>query len=81
MRNLTRSPGSHDKAARWSPDGRKVAYLSDATGEEELYLIDQEGTGKPEQLTKGGKAMRYAPAWSPEGKRWPSPTRMARCLS
>ncbi len=69
VRNLTRSPGSHDKAARWSPDGRKVAYLSDATGEEELYLIDQEGTGKPEQLTRGGKAMRYAPAWSPEGKR------------
>ena len=69
VRNLTRSSGSHDKAARWSPDGRKVAYLSDATGEEELYLIDQEGTGKPEQLTTGGKAMRYAPAWSPDGKR------------
>ncbi len=69
MRNLTRSSGAHDKAARWSPDGRKVAYLSDGTGEEELYLIDQEGTGKPEQLTKGGKAMRYAPNWSPDGKR------------
>ena len=69
VRNLTRSSGAHDKAARWSPDGRKVAYLSDATGEEELYLIDQEGTGKPEQLTRGGKAMRYAPAWSPDGKR------------
>ena len=69
VRNLTRSSGSHDKAARWSPDGLKIAYLSDATGEEELYLIDQDGLGKPEQLTKGGKAMRYAPAWSPEGKR------------
>ena len=69
VRNLTRSSGSHDKAARWSPDGRKVAYISDATGEEELYLIDQEGTGKPEQLTKGGKAMRYRPDWSPDGKR------------
>ena len=69
VRNLTRSSGSHDKAARWSPDGHKVAYISDATGEEELYLIDQEGTGKPEQLTKGGKAMRYPPAWSPDGKR------------
>jgi tricorn protease len=69
VRNLTRSSGSHDKAARWSPDGRKVAYISDATGEEELYLIDQEGSGKPEQLTNGGKAMRYSPAWSPDGKR------------
>jgi tricorn protease len=69
VRNLTHSSGAHDKGARWSPDGRKVAYLSDATGEEELYLIDQEGTGKPDQLTKGGKAMRYPPAWSPDAKR------------
>ena len=69
VRNLTRSSGAHDKGARWSPDGSKVAYLSDATGEEELYLIDQSGNGKPEQLTKGGKAMRYAPEWSPDGKR------------
>ncbi len=69
MRNLTRFSGAHDKAARWSPDGLKIAYISDATGEEELYLIDQAGSGKPEQLTKGGKAMRYRPAWSSDGKR------------
>jgi tricorn protease len=69
VRNLTRSSASHDKAARWSPDGRTVAYICDATGEEELYLVDQEGAGKPEQLTKGGKAMRYRPIWSPDGKR------------
>ena len=69
VRNLTRSSGSHDKAARWSPDGRTVAYISDATGEDELYLVDQEGAGKPEPLTKGGKAMRYRPDWSPDGKR------------
>jgi tricorn protease len=69
VRNLTRSSGAHDKGARWSPDGLKIAYISDATGEEELYLIDQTGSGKPEQLTKGGKAMRYTPEWSPDGKR------------
>ena len=69
VRNLTRSSGAHDKGARWSPDGLKVAYISDATGEEELYLIDQTGSGKPEQLTKNGHAMRYTPEWSPDGKR------------
>jgi tricorn protease len=69
VRNLTRSSGAHDKAASWSPDGRKIAYLSDATGEEELYVVGQDGTDKPQQLTKGGKAMRYTPAWSPDGKR------------
>ena len=68
-RNLTRTSGAHDKAARWSPDGRKIAFISDATGEEEIYVMDALGTGKPEQLTSGGKAMRYAPEWSPDGKR------------
>src|SRR5215203_4214865 len=71
-RNLTRTSGQHDKWARWSPDGRKIAFLSDRSGEEELYLIDalgDPGKGKPEQLTSGGKAMRYNPDWSPDGKR------------
>ncbi len=67
-RNLTRSSAAHDKWARWSPDGRRIAYVSDATGEDELYLIAQDGSGEPEQLTTGGQAMRYAPEWSPTGK-------------
>lgn len=68
-RNLTRTSRYHDKWARWSPDGRKIAFISDRTGEEEVWLIDQDGTGKPEALTSGGKAMRYAPEWAPDGKR------------
>ena len=68
-RNLTRSSGAHDKWARWSPDGKKIAYVSDATGEDELYLISQDWTGKPEQLTSDGKVMRYAPEWSPDNER------------
>ncbi len=68
-RNLTRSSNAHDKRARWSPDGRKIAFISDRTGEEEVYVMDALGTGQPEQLTSGGKAMRYAPEWSPDGKR------------
>jgi tricorn protease len=68
-RNLTRSSGAHDRWARWSPDGRQIAYISDADGEDELYLVAQDGSAEPEQITDGGEAMRYAPAWSPEGKR------------
>ncbi len=67
-RNLTRSSSAHDKWARWSPDGRRIAYVSDATGEDEIYLVAQDGSGEPEQLTTGGRAMRYAPEWSPTGK-------------
>ena len=68
-RNLTASSNAHDKWARWSPDGSKIAFISDSSGEEELYVIAQDGTGKPERLTTGGKAMRYAPEWSADGKR------------
>ena len=67
-RNLTRSSSAHDKWARWSPDGSRIAFVSDATGEEEIYVVPQDGTGPPTQLTMGGAAMRYAPVWSPDGE-------------
>ncbi len=68
-RNLTHSSNAHDKAARWSPDGRKIAFISDMSGEEELYLVDQDGSGAPERLTTDGEMMRYPPVWSPDNRR------------
>lgn len=67
-RNLTNSSGAHDKWPRWSPDGSRISFISDLSGEEEIYVVAQDGSSPPEQLTKGGKAMRYAPEWSPDGK-------------
>lgn len=68
-RNLTNSSDAHDRWARWSPDGRKIAFISDRSGEDQVYLIDQDGLGKPEQLTTDFEGMLYAPEWSPCGKR------------
>jgi tricorn protease len=68
-RNLTHSSGAHDKRPCWSPDGSKIAFISDISGEEELTIIDQDGKGKPERLTTGSKAMLFQPVWSPDGKR------------
>jgi tricorn protease len=68
-RNLTGTSNAHDKNPRWSPDGSRIAFISDKTGEEEIYLIAQDGSTPAEQLTSGGKAMRYAPEWSADGKR------------
>jgi tricorn protease len=68
VRNLTRSSGAHDKHAAWSPDGRKVAFVSDKSGEEQVWLADQDGSGEPQQLTTTLEAMLYAPEWSPDGK-------------
>src|SRR6185437_14127258 len=52
-----------------SPDGSHIAFISDMTGEEELYTIQQDGLKPAEQITRGGSAMRYQPEWSPDGKR------------
>jgi len=68
-RNLTHSSGAHDKWPAWSPDGSRVAFISDASGEEELYIAPQDGLKPAEQITRGSNAMRYQPEWSPDGKR------------
>jgi len=68
-RNLTNSSNAHDKNPEWSPDGATIAFVSDLDGEEELYRINQDGLGKPEQLTHGLHAMLYQLSWSPDGKR------------
>ncbi len=68
-RNLTHSSGAHDKWPSWSPDGSQIAFISDLSGEEELYLVSQDGLKAPEQITRGGSAMRYQPEWAADGKR------------
>ncbi|HEX3144202.1 MAG TPA: hypothetical protein VHQ64_09535, partial [Pyrinomonadaceae bacterium] len=68
-RNLTHSSGAHDKWPSWSPDGSQIAFISDMTGEEELYVVPQDGSKPPTQMTTGGQAMRYQPDWSADGKR------------
>jgi len=68
-RNLTNSSNAHDKHARWSPDGKTIAFISDLSGEEQIYLIDQSGRGEPEALTDNHKVMLSAPEWSPDGER------------
>ena len=68
-RNLTHSSGAHDKWPSWSPDGSRIAFVSDLSGEEELYLAPQDGLKAPEQITRGGSAMRYQPEWAADGQR------------
>jgi tricorn protease len=68
-RNLTHSSNAHDKFPRWSPDGSRIAYISDRTGEDEVWIEAQDGLSEAQQLTTGGNAQRYAPEWSGDGKR------------
>ena len=66
-RTVVGTPGAHEKWPAWSPDGTRIAYISDATGEEEIYVMPQSGGEAPAQLTERGQAMRYNPSWSPDG--------------
>jgi len=69
IRNLTGTPGVHEKYAAWSPDGRWIAYLSDRTGEDELYITPQDGMGKEVRITSDGKMFRFPPVWSRDSKK------------
>ena len=66
--NLTKKTDTREKNAAWSPDGRWVAFMSDGTGEEEVYLVDQKGEQPWRQLTKGGQGFRMQSVWSPDSK-------------
>ena len=44
-RTLTREEGSREKEVAWSPDGRWIAYVSDRSGEDEIYITPQDGMG------------------------------------
>ena len=69
VRNLTGSPGIHERAPKWSPDGQSIAYISDRSGEDEIYLAAQDGTGEPQQLTKNADTYKYQIYWSPDSKK------------
>lgn len=67
-RNLTNTSGANERRPTWSPDGRWVAYISDASGEEELYLATPDGKAHT-RLTFDGYCHRYNPVWSPDSKK------------
>ncbi len=66
-RNLTNSSGSNDRSPEWSPDGKWIAYISDSTGEEELYIVSHDGK-ETVRLTTDGHCHKYQPQWSPDSK-------------
>ena len=69
IRNLSRSPKEREISVSWSPDGQWIAYLSDASGEYEIYVRAQDGSGKPRQITDNGDIWRFDPVWSPDSSK------------
>lgn len=68
-RDLDKTSDIHERSAHWSPDGKWIAYISDASGEDEIYKVAQDGEGKPERLTFNGNNYKFDLKWSPDGKK------------
>jgi tricorn protease len=67
-RNLSNTPGTRETYAQISPDGKKVAFFSDRTGEYQLYLQDAKG-GPATALTDSLNRTVYHLRWSPDGSK------------
>jgi len=68
-RNLTNTSGVHERNSKWSPDGKWIAYLGDASGDNEIYIMPQDGMGAAVQLTRNADTYKYEVYWSPDSKK------------
>ncbi|MFQ5719677.1 MAG: PDZ domain-containing protein [Acidobacteriota bacterium] len=69
IRNLTRSSGVREISPVWSPDGTRIAYLSDRSGEYEIYTRDARGAGEETRVTTDGDIWCFPLVWSPDSKK------------
>ncbi len=69
VRNLTNSSGVHERDASWSPNARWIAYISDETGENEIWVRPQDGKGTARQITSQADTYYFAPIWSPDSRK------------
>ena len=69
IRNITRSPGVHDRSPAWSPDGRYIAFFSDEGGEYHLKVKDQMGDKEVMNIRLDEENFYYNPSWSPDSKK------------
>ena len=70
VRNLTNTSNAAERDPAWSPDGRSVAYFSDAAGEYKLYIRGQDALAAPKVIDLSpDPTYFYSPRWSPDSKR------------
>jgi tricorn protease len=68
-RNITNTSGIQERASKWSPDGKWIAYISDVSGEDEIFIIPQDGSGPAKQLTRGADTYKFSLIWSPDSRK------------
>lgn len=68
-RDLTHRSSAHDREAAWAPDGRHIAFVSDISGEEGLYIMPVDGSGEARALISDQQLRLNQPVFSPDGER------------
>ena len=69
VKDLTRTSGVAERYPAWSPDGKKMAYWSDQSGEYELWIAEPGKENSAKKLTSYGAGFRYNLFWSPDSKK------------
>jgi tricorn protease len=70
VRDITNTPGTAERDPAWSPDGKSIAYFSDASGNYDLHVRDQNGLEPARIINLGNPpSFFYRPTWSPDSKR------------
>lgn len=68
-RNLTNSSTAYDRDGVWSPDGKHIAFISDRSGEDQIYLVAQDGSSGPVALTTDNVGQLDNLRWANDGRR------------
>ncbi len=67
QKNITQGPLADDLDPSWSPDGERIAFVSDRDGHREIYVMDADG--KNQKNLSNNDFDDWGPSWSPDGKR------------
>lgn len=68
FRNLTQTTAVHERSPIWSPDGKSIAYFTDAGGEYALAVRPQDGKTETRTYPLKGAGFYERPVWSPDSK-------------
>jgi tricorn protease len=66
LKQITDSPW-RDKDPQYSPDGRWIAFISDQSGRDELYIAASDGADEPQKISDSD-TLKFGFAWSPSSK-------------
>ena len=58
-----------DRGARWSTDGRRIAFFSDRSGQYEIWVINSDGSGLEQLTYTPENRMIFNPIWSPDNQK------------